>query len=112
MKGAPKDAIMRPFLRIGPILAALLLISGCSGKAFVDGRREAGKRINVGPSNADVVAVCHGGGEPPPDAVKLAESECAKTGRSAQLAQSVRFACSLRAPTRSFFRCTGTRTGG
>ncbi len=101
---------MCSLMRAGLILASLLVLQGCAGAPYVDSRREAGKKITVGPSNQDVVAICHAGGEPPPEAVKLAESECAKTGRKAQFTQKVKFACSLRSPTRSFFRCTGVRT--
>ena len=101
---------MCSFRRVGLILAALLVLQGCAGAPYVDGRREAGKKITVGPSNADVVAICHAGVEAPPAAVTLAESECAKTGHKAQFTQRVRFACSIKAPTRSFFRCTGVRT--
>ena len=100
---------MRCFPHLGLILAALALLQGCAGASYIDGRREAGKRITVGWSNQDVVAVCHAGTTPPADAVKLAESECAKTGRTPKLEQNIRFACSMQASTRSFFRCMGTR---
>ena len=100
---------MRHLPIIGLIVTALVILQGCAGAAYIDGRREAGKRITVGPSNADVVAVCHSGTEPSREALKLAESECAKTGRTAQAESRVRFACSVQAPTRSFFRCMGPR---
>ena len=41
------------------------------------------------------------------EAVKMAESECAKTGRVPQLETRTRFTCALRTPTRSYFRCVG-----
>jgi hypothetical protein len=99
----------RRALRIGAVLAGLttaMLLAGCAGSPYVDSRREAGKRINVGTSNASVVAICYGGGEPPPaDVVKMAESECAKTGLVAQYQSRVRIACNLLAPSRAYFRC-------
>ena len=100
---------MRRLPALALILTAAVILQGCSGAAYVDGRREAGKRITVGPSNEDVVAICHSGGEPSTEALKLAESECAKTGRTAQVESQVRFACSVQAPTRSYFRCMGPR---
>ena len=100
---------MRCLPVFGLILTAAVCLQGCAGAAYVDGRREAGKRITVGPSNEDVVAVCHSGSEPSAAAQKLADSECAKTGRTAQAESKVKYACSVRAPTRSFFRCLGPR---
>lgn len=100
-------------MRCLPLTALILTVAvglqGCADAAYVDGRREAGKRITVGPSNEDVVAICHSGSEPSAEALKLAESECGKTGRTAQAESRVRFACSVQAPTRSFFRCMGPR---
>lgn len=100
---------MRCLPVLGLILTVAVALQGCAGAAYVDGRREAGKRITVGPSNEDVVAICHSGSEPSAEALKLAESECGKTGRTAQAESRVRFACSVQAPTRSFFRCMGPR---
>jgi hypothetical protein len=71
----------------------------------VDSRREAGKKIMVGPSNADVVAICYKGGTPGPDVVKLAESVCHETGRTPQYVSHNRFTCNLLAPSRAYFRC-------
>ena len=89
----------------GLLLVLTATLGGCAGQAYVDVRREAGTQINVGPSNADVVAICHAGVNAPPEAVKLAESECAKTGRVPRYEQRTRFTCALRTPTRSYFRC-------
>ena len=86
------------------VLTALAL-AACTGAPFVDARREAGKQITVGPSNEDVVAICHAGSDPPPAALKLAESECAKTGRAPRYEQGARVTCTLATPTRSYFRC-------
>jgi hypothetical protein len=82
------------------------MLASCAGNPYVDSRREAGKRISVGTSNPSVVAICYGGGDPPPaDVVKLAESECAKTGRVAQYQSRVRIACNLLKPSRAYFKC-------
>jgi hypothetical protein len=94
------------------VIALFVTLGGCASAPFVDSRREAGRQIMVGPSNEDVVAICHGGGEPPPDAVQLAQAACAKTERVPRLEQRVRFACTLLAPTRTFFRCVPAGTGG
>ena len=96
---------MRRSTAIGLLLVLTAFLGGCAGQPYVDVRREAGKSIMVGPSNEDVVAICHAGRNPPPDAVKLAESECAKTGRVPRLETRTRLTCALRTPTRSYFRC-------
>ena len=99
------DVSMRWLRRLGAGLVALLLLESCAGQPYVDARREAGKRITVGTSNDDMVAICHAGRKPPADAVKLAESECAKTQRVPRFEQSIHFTCTLKTPTRSYFRC-------
>ena len=96
---------MRGFTAAGLLLVLTATLGGCAGQAYVDVRREAGTQINVGPSNADVVAICHAGVNAPPEAVQLVESECAKTGRVPRYQQRIRFTCALRTPTRSYFRC-------
>ncbi|TAK98668.1 MAG: hypothetical protein EPO08_18605 [Rhodospirillaceae bacterium] len=105
----PKPAARRAFPRIG-VLLAVVALTGCAGTPYVDSRREAGKVINVGPSTADMVAICYGGGEPPPAVIKLAESKCAETGRVPKYERRDRFACNLFDPTRAFFRCVAPPT--
>jgi hypothetical protein len=83
----------------------LTLLHGCAGKPYVDVRREAGKKITVGPSNSEMVAICHAGKKAPPEAIKLAESECAKTNRVPEFVRRDRFTCAMRTSTRSFFKC-------
>ncbi len=87
------------------LLALTVLTGGCAGQPYVDTRREAGRSINIGPSNEETVAICHAGVTAPPEAVKLAESECAKTGRVPHYEERTRFTCALKTPTRSYFRC-------
>ena len=101
------NSALRPAgLRLAIGLTLVFLAGACSTAPYVDGRREAGKRITVGPSNADVVAVCYGGDSgPSAEALKLAESECAKTDRVPKLESRTQFACALFAPTRAYFRC-------
>ena len=82
-----------------------LCLGACAGSPYVDTRREAGKTIMIGASNADVVAICYKGGTPEPDVVKLAESVCRETGRTAQYVSHNRFTCNLLAPSRAYFRC-------
>ena len=90
-------------VRLG-ILAVATLLSAC-GSAYVDSRREAGKRINIGPSNADVVAICTGDGIASPKVLKLAAEKCAETGRVPRYESRTRLACNVTAPTRVFYRC-------
>jgi hypothetical protein len=89
--------------RIG-ILLALALLTACSS-AYIDSRREAGKRIRVGPSNADVVAICTGSGASSPEVMKLATEKCAETKRVPKYETKRHLACNLSAPTRVFYRC-------
>jgi len=96
--------LRRALPRVALCLLAVLL-GACGSTPYVDARREAGKRISVGFSNADVVAICYGGGTPGPDVLKLAESTCAETGRTPQYVSRTRFACNLLTPSRIFFRC-------
>ena len=90
-------------LRLG-MLAVGALLTACSS-AYIDSRREAGKRISIGPSNADVVAICSGGGIASPKVLKLAAEKCAETGRVPRYESRTRLACNVLAPTRVFYRC-------
>ncbi|MGE4062246.1 MAG: hypothetical protein AB7E79_02665 [Rhodospirillaceae bacterium] len=90
--------------------AALLVLSwlvgGCASGPYVDSRREAGQREPVGASTPDTVAICYSRQTATPEQIyKLAESECAKTGRAPLLADQVDWSCTLFAPTRIFYRC-------
>ena len=96
---------MRRSTAAGLMLVLTALLGGCAGQPYLDVRREAGQRIKVGPSNDDVVAICHAGTDAPPEVLKMAESECARTGRVPRYETRTRFTCALRTPTRSYFRC-------
>jgi hypothetical protein len=85
------------------VALAAMLVTGCAGP-YVDSRREAGRITPVGPSSPDVIAVCHWPSESD-RARTLADSECAKTGRTARFDHSSAWSCTLIAPTRAFFRC-------
>lgn len=88
------------------LFALTLLLSACGTAPYVDSRREAGQRDPVGTSTADLVAICYSSHSSTPEEIyKLAESECAKTGRVPQLADQVEWSCTLFAPTRIFYRC-------
>lgn len=90
----------------GLTLALTLVLNGCGTATYVDSRREAGQREPVGFSTADLVAICYSSQSATPEEIyKLAESECAKTGRAPQLADQVDWSCTLFAPTRIFYRC-------
>jgi hypothetical protein len=85
---------------------AVLVLSACGSGAYVDSRREAGKTVPVGPSTPDRVAICYsnaaGTGE---QVLKMAESECAKTGRVPVRDHEDRWSCTMLTPRRIFFRC-------
>ena len=81
-------------------------LSACSSAPYVDSRREAGQTGTVGASNPNRAAICYSSLSTTPAAVmKLAESECAKTGRIPQFSHQESAACTLAAPTRAFFSC-------
>lgn len=88
------------------LLTLIILLSACGTAPYVDSRREAGQREPVGTSTADTVAICYSSHSTTPEEIfKLAESECAKTGRVPVLADQVEWSCTLFAPTRIFYRC-------
>ena len=105
----------RPLLpargRITVILAAAVvlsgsLLSGCASP-YVDSRREAGQQKPVGASTPDMVAICFAPAKTPRTAVlAMAQPECAKTGRVAVYEREDPWSCTLRTPTRAFYRCT------
>jgi hypothetical protein len=92
--------------------AALLLLAvglwGCGSAPFVDARREAGQKTEVGTSTPDRVAICYSSrGATPREVLALAKTECAKTNRTAVFDGQDDFRCVLLAPTRAFFKCVG-----
>ncbi|MCC6914314.1 MAG: hypothetical protein IT566_11475 [Rhodospirillaceae bacterium] len=88
------------------LLTLIILLSACGTAPYVDSRREAGQREPVGASTADTVAICYSSQSTTPEELhKLAESECAKTGRTPVLADQADWSCTLFAPTRIFYHC-------
>lgn len=86
--------------------AAILGLAACGGAPYVDSRREAGQTSTVGASTPDRVAICYSSqSTTPQEVLELAESECAKTGRTAQFSSQDIAACSVSTPTRAFFSC-------
>ena len=84
----------------------LVVLAGCATPPYVDSRREAGQKALVGPSTADTPAICYSSyGSGRAAATKLADSECAKTGRIATFDHENAWSCTLKTPTRAFFRC-------
>jgi hypothetical protein len=95
---------LKPHLVFAVALAAT--VSGCASAPFVDGRREAGQTAPVGMSTPDRVAVCYSSrGTTPSAVIALAQTECAKTNRTAVFDGQDPLRCALLAPTRAFFRC-------
>jgi hypothetical protein len=85
---------------------AVLPLSACGTAVYVDSRREAGQTAPVGMSTPDMVAICYSKSPATSaEALKLAESECAHTGRTPQFHSEERWTCTLAAPRRIFYRC-------
>ncbi len=92
--------------KAGSAIALTLVLGACAGAPYVDSRREAGQREPVGASTPDTVAICYSSQSATPEEIyKLAESECAKTGRTPELTDQTDWSCTLFAPTRIFYRC-------
>jgi hypothetical protein len=86
--------------------AAVLGLSACGGAPYVDSRREAGQTTTVGASTPDRVAICYSSqSTTPQEVVELAESECAKTGRTPHFTHQDQAACNVATPNRAFFSC-------
>jgi len=84
----------------------LVVLAGCATAPYVDSRREAGQKAPIGPSTLDMPAICYSSyGSGRVAAAKLADSECAKTGRIAAFDHENPWSCTLKTPTRAFFRC-------
>jgi hypothetical protein len=87
------------------VLALAALLSACASP-YVDSRREAGRRQPVGASTPDMIAICFAPSKTPRSQVlAMAQPECAKTGRVAAYDHEDPWSCTLRAPTRAFYRC-------
>jgi len=88
------------------VTLAFSALAGCGGSPYVDSRREAGQTTPVGASTPDRVAICYSDyGATPDDLQKMAESECAKTGRRAQYEGRVRMTCTLLTPSIAYYNC-------
>jgi len=86
--------------------AVILGLSACGGAPYVDSRREAGQTTTVGASTPDRVAICYSSqSTTPQEVLNLAESECAKTGRTARFSHQDQAACNVATPSRAFFSC-------
>ena len=101
--------VLRPGLRAkcaAGLVAAAVLLAACGTPPYVDSRREAGQMEPVGTSNPNRVAICYSQtATTAVEILKLAESECAKTGRVPQLDHEDRWACTMVAPRRIFYSC-------
>jgi hypothetical protein len=88
------------------VAVVALELSACGGAPYVDSRREAGQTATVGASRPDRVAICYSSQSTTPrEVLKLADSECANTGRAAQFSHQDQAACNFATPTRAFFSC-------
>lgn len=83
-----------------------LTLNACGTAAYVDSRREAGQKTPVGTSTPDIPAICYSNGPgAAAEVAKMAESECAKTSRTAVRDHEDRWGCTMLTPRRIFFRC-------
>ena len=90
----------------GVAAGATLLLAGCGSSPYIDSRREAGQKEPVGQSTPNLVSICYSSSGSSPDEIrKLAEPECAKTGRTAVLHHEDRWGCAMLTPRRIFFTC-------
>ncbi len=89
------------------VLMAAGFLSACSAFApYVDARREAGTLAIVGKSTPEKVSICYNSSASSPEEVmRLAEAECAKTGKSPKFLGQNYWDCSLFVPTRVEYKC-------
>jgi len=88
-----------------PVLAAALVLAGCSG-AFVDRRREAGTLKHVGNSLPGRPVVCYNGWTSTPEQVRdLATRACADAGKVAVPVRQKAGTCPLFYPVAAEFKC-------
>lgn len=95
-------------------LFLLLFTFGCSQfNPYIDSRREAGVIGTIGPSTKDKVSICYNSLQAKPEQIiSMAESECAKTGRTPEFYQQKYWDCSLFTPTRVEYLCRQTAKTG
>lgn len=108
MQGAVMAVLRHGFhAKHTPWLAAVaLLLGACGSSPYVDSRREAGQIESVGPSTLNRVVICYSKtATSEAEALKLAESECAKTGRVPRWDREERWTCTMVAPRRVFYTC-------
>ena len=92
--------------RVSVCAALMMSVAGCGGTPYIDSRREAGQTTPVGMSTPDRVAICYSSRSTSREALlRMADAECAKTGRAARYESQDGFACVMFAPTRAYFRC-------
>lgn len=98
--------------RFAAVGALLTVLSACGTQPYIDSRREAGQTTPVGWSTPDRVAICYSSQSTSPAAVlRMADAECAKTGRTARFDGQDVGGCVLLAPNRAFFRCVAKAAG-
>ena len=84
----------------------MVLLGACGTPPYIDSRREAGQTEPVGTSTPNRVAICYSkSATATAEVQKLAESECAKTGRVPRLDHEDRWTCTMVAPRRVFYSC-------
>lgn len=94
--------------RICFLLTFCLFFMGCRAFVpFVDARREAGQIAPIGSSTDDKPVICYSF-QNRDEVERLAQNECAKTGRTAVFEQTENFSCALFAPRKAIYRCEKT----
>lgn len=88
------------------LLLFALTLAGCVQQPFVDSRREAGFSKTVGESTPDRVAICYNPySTNAAEIFKMAQEECARTGREAAYDGHKYWSCRVLLPHRVYFRC-------
>ena len=83
-----------------------LAVTGCSGGAWLDSRREAGQETPVGETTEDQAVVCYDGSpESFAEANALARQHCAASNRTATYIGSQRWQCRMTTPHRALYDC-------
>ena len=104
--------IYQLFFSVSGMVALCFFLQACGQTApFVDARREAGQLYKVGQSTPDRVAVCYRFWDSQREEIlRMAEQECAKTGRIPVFDEKKIFNCRLVSPNTAFFRCVSPQT--
>jgi len=87
-------------------VAVTVLVSACSGRPYVDSRREAGLDRTVGSSSPNAPVVCYNKNVTSPAEVQaMADAVCAESAQVARFKNEYVLECPLTQPWRATFQC-------